>query len=263
MSHFFGFFMIILRLTTLILYKTKAMNKLSLLMAILFAATAAIAQTNNEPSQQPQEEITVNKEYDDQGNLIRYDSTRTYRYYSDPSFDSFSFEGLEEMFSESSPLMQLFQGMFGNDSLFSGMPGFDGFPHQLFGNDSTMPFLFGFPDTSMVRDFNFRMDTTFTRNFSFQMDSTLFIGPDSSFLLPPGFIMPDQRSFDEFLRKFEDTFGERDPFSDFLKRRDPSDFDRFFDPEHRKEWEELMERHHREMEEMYRQWDQKDPQKEY
>lgn len=239
------------------------MNKLSLLMALLFAATAAIAQTKNEPSQQPEEEIIVNKEYDDEGNLIRYDSTRTYRYYSDPSFDSFNFEGFEDMFSESSPLEQLFERLFGNDSLSSDMPGFDWFPQHFFGSDSVSPFLFGFPDTSMMRNFTFKLDTTFTRNFSFQMDSTFFIGPDSSFMLPPGFIMPDQKSFDEFLRKFEDTFGERDPFSDFLKRRDPADFDRFFDPEHRKEWDELMERHQREMEEMYRKWDRKEPKKEY
>jgi len=155
------------------------MNKLSLLMAFLFAASAAIAQTNNEPSQQPQ--------YDENGNLVRVDSTRTFRWHSDPSFESFSFEGLEDLFSESSPLHKLFQGLLGNDSLFAGMPGFDGFPHKLFGGNSVSPFLFGFPDTSMLRNFSFKMDTTFSRNFSFRMDSSWFIGPDSSFMLPPGF----------------------------------------------------------------------------
>ena len=239
------------------------MNKLSLLMAFLFAASAAIAQTNNEPSQQPQEEIIVNKEYDENGNLVRVDSTRTFRWHSDPSFESFSFEGLEDLFSESSPLHKLFQGLLGNDSLFAGMPGFDGFPHKLFGGNSVSPFLFGFPDTSMLRNFSFKMDTTFSRNFSFQMDSAWFIGPDSSFMLPPGFIMPDMQGLDEFMKQFGDTFGEDDPFSDFLKRRNPSDYDRFLDPEHRKDWEELMERHRREMEEMYRKWDRKEPKKEY
>jgi len=155
------------------------------------------------------------------------------------------------------------QGLLGNDSLFAGMPGFDGSPHKLFGGNSVSPFLFGFPDTSMLRNFSFKMDTTFSRNFSFRMDSSWFIGPDSSFMLPPGFIMPDMQGLDEFMKQFGDTFGEDDPFSGIPKRRNTSDYDRFLDPEHRKDWEELMERHRREMEEMYRKWDRKEPKKEY
>ena len=205
----------------------------------------------------------INKEYDEDGNLVRYDSTRTYRFYSDPSIDSFNFGEFEELFGESSPMMQLLQGMFGNDSLFAGMPGFEGFPSQFFGSDSTMPFMFGFPDTAMVKNFSFKLDTTFTRNFPFRMDSAMFIGPDSSFMLPPGFIMPHMQGLEEFMQQFGDEFGSDDPFSDFLKRRDPADYERFFDPEHSQEWEELIERHQREMEEMYRQWDQNAPKKEY
>ena len=238
--------MIILRLTTLILYKTKAMNRFILLMAVVFTASAAIAQTASEPSPKPEEEIIINKEYDEDGNLVRYDSTRTYRFYSDPSIESLNLGELEELFGESSPLMQLFQGMFANDSLFAGMPGFE-----------------GFPDTAMVKNFSFKLDSTFTRNFPFRMDSAMFIGPDSSFMLPPGFIMPNMQGLEELMKQFGDEFGSDDPFSDFLKRRDPADYERFFDPEHRQEWEELIERHQREMEEMYRQWDQNAPKKEY
>src|SRR5690554_7298264 len=59
---------------------------------ILFIAVALVSfncsgQVNenksadlNSPNNAPQEEVTVNKEYDEDGNLISYDSTYTYFY---------------------------------------------------------------------------------------------------------------------------------------------------------------------------------------
>jgi len=78
------------------------MKKITTLLAILLWASAQIwAQKNT-----PQEKSIVNKEYDENGNLIQYDSTYVWQWNSDStmnfSFDeNFTFEnGFPEIFGE-------------------------------------------------------------------------------------------------------------------------------------------------------------------
>ena len=76
---------------------------------------------------QPKEDIKVNKEYDENGNLIRYDSTYTY-YYS-------NIEG-DEIVADS--IFNNFRNMFENNYSFSTMPYFN----DLFFEDSLLKYGF-------------------------------------------------------------------------------------------------------------------------
>ena len=100
------------------------MNKSVLLFFCLMIVTAGVfGQTvkSGRPasSSQPKANIKVNKEYDKNGNLIRYDSTYTYVFTGTDSLikDSFlkEFEERFDSFFPSSPSL-LFNDFFVNDS---------------------------------------------------------------------------------------------------------------------------------------------------
>ena len=76
---------------------------------------------------QPKEDIKVNKEYDENGNLIRYDSTYTY-YYS-------NIEG-DEIAADS--IFNNFRNMFEDNYSFSTMPYFN----DLFSEDGLLKYDF-------------------------------------------------------------------------------------------------------------------------
>jgi len=216
---------------------------------VLFFIHAAYGQTDTTP-QKPDEQIVVKKEYDEKGNMLRYDSTYSFQWRSDTAFSFPEFGGWQDMFSNGFPFRDLF-----SDSLFHDMPFFRDFPPRFFEDDtvfSHFPFEFD----------PFADDSSFLRRFSFQLDTTLFMGPDSSFLLPPGFIMPDMNSLKDLLKEFRDN-QDTDPFSPFFYRQIPPGTGRFPDMEQQKEWNALIERHRREMEELRKKWEQKEEKKIY
>lgn len=217
--------------------------------AVLFLIHAAYAQKEITP-QKPDEEIIVNKEYDEHGNLLRYDSTYSFQWRSDTTFSFPDFGGWQDMFSNAFPFRDMF-----TDSLFHDMPFFRDFPSRFFEEDSVdHPFPFGFDP--------FTSDSSFLRRFSFQFDTTLFMGPDSSFLLPPGFIIPEMNSLKDLLKEFGEN-QDSDPFSPFFYRQIPPGTDRFPDLEQQKEWDALIERHQREMEELRKKWEKMEEKKIY
>ncbi|MFZ5429770.1 MAG: hypothetical protein ACOZDD_06025 [Bacteroidota bacterium] len=222
------------------------MRYLSIFIAAVFLQLAASAQNQRENSKSPDEEIRVNREYDERGNLLRYDSSYIFRWHNDTTFQFPDFGGWNDIFNRQSPFLDLFQGTFPSDSLWSGMPLFRDLPGRFF--DSPEWFgAFSFPDSSLFQ------------NFSFQWDSTLFIGPDSTFILPPGFIMPNMNSLRDLLKDFGEFPDEFAPFFGHPDRR----FDRFSDEKIMQEWQELMEKHKREMDELYRKWEKSEKQQIY
>jgi hypothetical protein len=235
------------------------MKKYLSLIAASVLTIAAIAQSQTKPG----EEIIINKEFDEQGNLLRYDSTYTFMWQSDTTFRFPGFEEWEDIFQNQSPWHDLFSGDLFADSTLTEMPFFRDFPPHFFEDDqSPHPFRFdfGFPDSARFR------------NFSFQMDTTFFMGPDSSFLLPPGFFMPNMNSLRELLKEFRSGPGSEVPFSRFFWQP-PHGFHsepprggevppgKFPDVEKRREWEKLMEKHRREMEELFRKWEKSEQNK--
>lgn len=204
---------------------------------LLFAGTAICAQQQNE-QKEPDEQVIVKKQYDEQGNLIQYDSVYYHKWTTDTTFH-FGFPGDARSFGRDFPGIERFMNEFRNDSVF----GKGTFPPQ--------PFSFGFrfspfddedfqnrykpdfPDSLLLFDFPYRFDSLFF-NFDF--------GPSQK--------LPHQ--FDE---KFFEDFEERLNRHFFRFRDENFAFPGFKNEEHRQEWEELMEKHRRELEELQNKWD--------
>jgi hypothetical protein len=82
----------------------------------------SLAQKPNQKSKSPVENSTVKREYDENGNLIRFDSTYTYSWSGDTTLmKSFSPENFPDPFDNHFGLFQ--------DSIFSGHSFFDEFDH--------------------------------------------------------------------------------------------------------------------------------------
>ncbi len=225
------------------------MKKIVLFIAAVIAIVyAAYAQKRTGESNQPDEKIIVNKEFDEQGNLLRYDSTYSFQWFYDTTFTFPGFRGWEDFFNQRKP----FPDSFLSDSIMKSMPLFRDFPNRFFSDDwQPMPFRFGFPDSSFIR------------NFSFQLDTSFFMGPDSSFMLPPGFIMPNMRSLRDFFNEFGDMDEFGGPILRFFFDQPSLPFDRFMDKDNQHEWNNLMEKHRRELEELYRKWEEQEQKKVY
>ncbi len=181
---------------------------ISFLVASILSVGQMHAQTNP-----PDEKSIVNKEYDENGNLIQYDSTYVRSWSSDSTF-TFPLD-------DTSP--------FGN-----GFPGMD----QLFRNffsDSTQ-FRYNFPENFLHSPFQ---DDEFFKQFGQAFPDSLFRGSkpygiDS--LLRHRFNLNDQ---------FPQNYGFRD-WQDLQKEFQKQIYPKFKTPEQQKEWENLLERHQNE-----------------
>ncbi len=185
-----------------------------LLMATITMAASA-QKTEKKEKNSPDEEISVKREFDEQGNLIRFDSLRVFRWSTDSLFTFPGNKGWESLFGE-----DLFEDLF---------PGLRNLPS----------------DSSRFGDFFFHNDTSF------------FMGPNSSFMLPPGFFIPEMEDLEEMEELLERHFKSLPPgqFPDFGNHALP--FQRYADPDQQKEWQQLMEKQHKEMEEFREKWEKK------
>ncbi|MFL1011535.1 hypothetical protein [Flavisericum labens] len=96
----------------------KTLKIIPIFLLLIFNCTGQEKQKqNNKTDIKPDENITVNKEYDDQGNLIKYDSIYSYSYSSNGKL--------------SDSLKLQFQKHFNNHSFFN-----DSFFDDFFGKDS-------------------------------------------------------------------------------------------------------------------------------
>lgn len=138
------------------------------LVAAWLVAVSVGAQTTGKSKNQPREEVKVNKQFDEQGNLVGYDSTYVYSWSSDSTLqafppggawmdffgknnfsfgnDSLEFQhpfGMDDFFGKS--MDDFFGQFFSPDSLHSGMNFFSFSPDSLgvFPSDSLRHFSFG------------------------------------------------------------------------------------------------------------------------
>jgi hypothetical protein len=209
----------------------------SLTLALLLICPAIFAQEKEEKTQNPGEKITVNKEYDDQGNLIRFDSTYVFEWHGDtmmafPNGGNFTFT------PNGFPDMDNFMNHFFGDSVFNSPFG-GNWNQEFMRRHEEMMKNFGFPfdENGFMDSFSFGSDSL---NFFFQNDSTgnftpFFNGFDN---------FPD---FSQFFKGFEGFEDERQPAFD--------------NQEQEKEWKDMMERQQKEQEELLKKWDSKDKRK--
>lgn len=127
---------------------------LLLAVCVLFLITIVAQNPKSDkgqkPKNSPKEDIRVNREYDEKGNLIKFDSTYSYSFSSDTTFKDFDFKDFGDPF-----------GMnfnFFNDSAFnqSFFKDFDSFFFNDFGQN---------PDSlesrlNRMQNFHFRNDST-------------------------------------------------------------------------------------------------------
>ncbi|GAB4299732.1 MAG: hypothetical protein Kow0068_23170 [Marinilabiliales bacterium] len=122
------------------------MKNLILMLLVVFGIVSLYAQQNN-----PKVDIKVNKEYDENGNIIRYDSTYTYYYSTDGSTDNFYFaDSLLNQFSRGFSFFEPdIDSLFFTDPFFNHSPLFnDPFFNDPFFNDPILndPFFKSFHD---------------------------------------------------------------------------------------------------------------------
>ncbi len=236
------------------------MNRIVITLLALACLFDAGAQKPVQKRDLPEEEITVNREFDDQGNLIRYDSLRVYKWSGD-SLSHFSFDdGWEKLFGKDFFKMEPGHSLF-SDSLFSGFSfPFDDFPFSIY------------EDETLFNQFrNFRSDSAYSGNFLFHNDSSLFLGPNSSFVLPPGFFIPDSGRLRE-MQELMDRHFNGFPYGRHFRQHGDEEPGRFRHPGQREEWEKLMEKQqleregwerlmekqHQEREEFLRKWNRRE-----
>ena len=110
---------------------------------LIVIVCSGFAQTIDTLPSIPDEHIIVNKEYDDEGNLIRYDSTYIYKWQNDSIYGfPEGFEFLWEITDDFFPGDNQFNGFWGNDSIFGDSAMI--FPYDYFG--------FNDPDFSRLRE---------------------------------------------------------------------------------------------------------------
>jgi hypothetical protein len=219
------------------------MNKVVIfLFLIALLPLFSEAQKTEKKKNEPDEKITVKREFDKNGNLIRFDSLRVYNWSSDSSFKFPMDGGWKDFLGE-----DFFENHSGNpftgDSAFSFR-----FP------SGTMPFRF-FNDDELFKGFGFdKPDSSFSRNFMFRNDTSFFMGPNSSLMLPPGFFSPDL----EGMKALEEFFGQHfksfSPDQMWDKQGNKNPFEEFLNPQQKEEWEKMMQKQQKEQEEFFKKW---------
>jgi hypothetical protein len=142
------------------------MKKSGLITIALVLFSWQLFAQDSKKEKDPDEQIIVNKKYDENGNLIQFDSTYVHKWSSDSTFQ-FSF-----------PDNDFFAG--------NGFPGIDEFFKNFMGD-------------SAVAGFNF---PEYFGNMPFDTDSSMqyfFNGPGN---VPPGFSFPNFEKFEEQLKKY-------------------------------------------------------------
>lgn len=203
-------------------------------LRILFTALAVMSVVINgsaQDKQEPDEQITVNKKYDENGNLIQFDSTYVHKWSSDSTLQ-FSFPDNDFFAGKRMPDMEEFFNEFFNDSVVNGLQGQYHFHYPFFDDEEFMNRLKPFFDDSLFSK-HFSGDNSFLDNF----------GHDSLYHYPQGFgfANPDdlRKHFDEQLNRW---YGQNNNFHEFKN------------PQEKEEWDKLMEKHQKEIDAFRKKW---------
>jgi len=135
----------------------KTLNKFALLILVLLIPILGFSQNK---TNSPNKNIKVKKEFDKNGNLIRYDSTYVYTWSSDSNnqcqADSIILKQFEQKLGESKYMMKHFRKFFGKDSLWEGQFIDPFFSNDFFNDDFFNPKFFN--DDSLPESHNFFND---------------------------------------------------------------------------------------------------------
>lgn len=194
------------------------MKKITTLLAILLWASAQIwAQKNT-----PQEKSIVNKEYDENGNLIQYDSTYVWQWNSDSTMN-FSFDD-NFAFGKEFPAMF---GVFFNDSIFEQFGFLNDHQFPSFNDDDFFrQFQHSFPDSAFFKDFTFEQDSNFNFQFGPQFHGNF-----------------DFQELEELQKQLQEQFKQHSFSVPDVNT-----------PEQQEEWEELMKKQQKEKDELMKKW---------
>jgi hypothetical protein len=209
-------------------------------MCLVIFAVSAGAQKTDKKKNSPDEKITVKREYDKNGNLISFDSLRVWKWSGDSSFQYPLDEGWENFFGKNF-FDERSRFPFFGDSASSFLQPFGNLHFRFLDEDDL------FKNFGVVPD-----DSMHIRNFLFHNDSSLFMGPDSSFMLPPGFFFPDMKGMEELQKYFDRHFKSFSPGEYPEEQATP--FNRFIDPRQQEEWEKLMKKQQQELDEFNKKW---------
>ena len=219
------------------------------IISLMLVSFAANAQKTGKKGNAPDEKITVKREYDKDGNLIRFDSLRVFNWSSDSAFQ-FPLQGGWEDFFGKDYFDNHFQDHFPGDSVFSFR-----FP------SGAMPFRF-FDEEDFFKGFGGDLsDSAFSKNFLFHNDTSFFMGPKSSLMLPPGFFSPDREGMKELEKFFDQHFKSLSPdqFHGYPWKEEPQE--EFLNPQQREEWEKMMQKQQKEQEEFFKKYIKQKPEK--
>jgi hypothetical protein len=175
------------------------MKKITTLLGILFCASATIWAQKNAP----EEKSIVKKEFDENGNLIQYDSTFVWQWNSDSTMN-FSFDN---DFTSGKEFPEMF-GYFFNDSLFEQL----GF---LFKTDSIFNFQFGhqFPGSFDPTIIGFKELEDLQKQLQEKFNHKNLVFPE--FKSPEQkeeweeLLQKQQKEKKELLKKWEDTHSKK------------------------------------------------------
>jgi hypothetical protein len=226
------------------------MNKTVLLLgALLLLSFVAGAQNAEKKGKAPDEKITVKREYDKNGNLIRFDSLRVFSWSSDSAFQ-FPLRGGWEDFFGKEYFDNHFQDHFSGDSAFTFR-----FP------SGPKPYRF-LDEEDLFKGFGFdKKDSAFSKNFLFHNDTSFFMGPNSSLMLPPGFFSPDWKGMKDLEEFFGQHFKSLSPEEFYGNPENANPLEKFLNPQQQEEWEKMMQRHQKEQEEFLKKYNKQKPEK--
>ncbi len=199
------------------------------------------AQKVDKLPKNPDEKITINKEYDENGNLIGYDSTYVHTWSSDTSMvfpfqggDLFSFKG-------GFPNLDKFMQQFFSDP-------FSGEPYSGMDDNMMKPFRKHFSDSLLIRHSPFAGDSIQGDPFSgFWFKNDPFGGMDKNF----------GKEIEKMRKQMEKSnqwfaFPDSVPGNHFYYFNEP-----FQNEEQMKEYKALQEKQRKEMEKFRKKWESK------
>lgn len=219
-------------------------QKFLVALCLIMLSCSLEAQNVEKKKDVPEEQVTVKREFDENGNLIRFDSLRVYNWSSDSVFALPPGTGWESLFGKDF-FSDQFDFSFPGDSAFSFR-----FP------SGTIPFRF-FDEEDPFRGFApDKLDSLDFGDYFLFNDTSFFMGPDRSFMLPPGFYVPDPRGMQELEELLQHHFKSFSPDEFSRQHEGEIPFQRFIDPKQQEEWDQMIQRQEEEQKEFYKKWKQ-------
>lgn len=202
------------------------MKKIVLITLFCLTAMFQIQAQNKAKQDTPDKQITVNRQYDENGNLIQYDSTYVHQWSSDSTFN-FPFN---EHFAFGGNIEEILHHFIG-DSAMANFGFQNGFQFSPFDDDFLNPMM---TDSTFAQRFHMHPDSLFNfhRMFPNHLHNIEF---------------PDLKALQKQLEDEIDLHGYN--------------FPEFKSQEQKEEWDRLMQKHQKEKEELLNKWNSKESRK--